>query len=261
MPVPCLPPARPAIIPNPIDTYGVPRGTLGRAAYPIRAIVVHCLGMNLEQYRAKVCDPRAHISVNEHASIHYGVGYDGDIRQFVDDGNVAWGMQSYNTTVPVTTPASPLAGWSALPALYPNLSADFYTLQIGIAAPYRDTATSGCSNCCAADQCATHPFGLSDSGYRQLVQLIAYKAAQYSIPIDDEHIELHDRVVNRPLGQEECQCTAHCLICDVSNYCQTCESPAEVISSGVINYVYGESVQGCKVKMTLPAFKALLATV
>lgn len=247
----CLTPTAPASS-NVVSTiYGVPRGTAGRGGRPIQGIVIHCLQESIDKYNAKICAGGIYRRDNRHSSVHFSVAPTGDVYQYVDEGDVAWGMQAYPSSFPDITPDQAPVGWTVLPALYPNVSLDLYTLQIGVAVPRQNGYLNqpGCQGCGCGDG-ACGGYGLSDAAYKNLVRLVAYLAKKYSIPIDTQHIWTHDRVVDTPETELECLCLPDCFTCDVSNYCEECSNPSDSsykLAPGVV-YFYGEDANGCKVK-------------
>jgi hypothetical protein len=228
---------------------------LGRGGLPIRAIVVHCLGMSLESYRSLMCDGTTSRTMSKHASMHYVHGDGGQVVRAVEETNVAWAFQSYPGNFPSTTPATTYPGLP-VSAVYPGITADRYTLNIGIAVSSMRLANG-------RDACENTQLGLDALGYAKLVQNVAYLAAKYSIPLDDQHIVFEDDVIPLAEGDEECKCShTACLVCDVAAYCETCTNVGDsTIKSGTLAWVYGENADGCKAKMTVAQFKALLATI
>ncbi len=92
--------------------------------------------------------------------------------------------------------------------------------------------------------------------YYKLIQLIAFLANKYGIPILKEYIAFHDEIIEVKLGCEECRCThLTCFLCDVSNYCETCSNSGDpsFIEFDQVDYIYGE-FRGCKIKIPLATF-------
>ncbi len=283
----CLDPTPPVMECSTTSIYGAPRGRFGRALpntqleTPISAIAVHCIRDSYDGYLATACvGPRA--TSNCHASFHYVLDAEtGALTKLVPEADLAWAFQSYKTNFPPTTPldccpcpppcptppcpaeqceAEVYTGWPVLSAQFPNLSADFYTISIGITAPSRpeQQALDG-ADCCLG------PWGLSDLAYRNLVRLIAWiQFRNVGILLDAQHIAFHDDIVITDMFCLECPCGADgaCLVCDVSSYCESCINKADpTVSTTVtdLRYVYGESEAGCRVKILVSDLKLLLA--
>jgi hypothetical protein len=250
----CIRPTSPILVDALTPVFGVPKGTTGRAGKTIKAIVIHCLGVEAEAYKTLMCSGTTSRTHKKHASMHYVVGNGGNVFRGVEDDNIAWAFQSYPGNFPTATPATAYPGLPAA-AGEPGVPADFYTLNIGIASESPRTGQP-CSEC-------THSkLGLDKTGYAKLVHLVAWLADVYAIPVDDQNILFEDSILSLLEGEEECLCKANaCLVCDVADYCETCGNPADPAHiSGQLAYVYGETTGGCKAKMTLADFKALLAT-
>ena len=102
--IPCSVPTKPNLTKIHSRYFGIKRGTAGRQGYPIRAIVLHCLGTSLTDYDNAACPSCKTETPTCHASMHYAIDKDGILRQYVDDANIAWGVQSYPGNFPTTTP-------------------------------------------------------------------------------------------------------------------------------------------------------------
>ncbi len=253
----CSPPTPPILSCNTTSLFGVKRGVSGRHDIPIMGIVVHCIGDDYTSYLNKACKSSPKMMPCGHASMHYVIdAVTGQVSCLVKDTDIAWAFQSYLSNFPMTNPLDAYPGWEELPDLFPTLSADFYTLNIGIAAPVRPEVEilDGGEFCCLG------PYGMTEIAYANLVRLIAWLADRYSIPVDTEHIALHDEIVEVKTGCEECLCAENCLICDISSYCESCSNAGDpsFILHNCIEFVYGESADGCKVKVHISKFMEMI---
>lgn len=253
----CLPPSAPLLECSSTKLFGVPKGRSGRlpplggVETPISGIAIHCLPDDYTGYLAKVCNAPASLMPCEHASMHYVVNADtGQISCLVPEANVAWAFQSYMSNQSLGNPVEPYPGWPTLRAQFPNLSADFYTINIGIASGATKPTVDG-------DVCCNGPYGMSDKAYTNFIQLLAWIADRYNIPINAQHIALHDDIVETIIGCEECFCREdNCLLCDISSYCQGCTAVGDPSfpKGDEIAFIYGETISGCKVKISLEDF-------
>lgn len=261
----CDDPHPPILECNNTKIYGAPIRTPGRTPpppaaqtpVPILAIAVHCIREDYRGYLQKACLAAPSLMTCEHASMHYVVdAVSGQISCLVNEENVAWAFQSYFSNFPLVNPAEPYPGWPDLSALYPTISADFYTINIGLAVP-----TAPQNEIIDGEPCCVGPYGLSWTAYRNFVQLVAWIAFRRGIPIDGQHIAFHDQIVETLLGCEECICNnLACFICDVGEYCETCRNVGDptFTTFDSIKYIYGESEDGCKIKISVEDFIALL---
>lgn len=290
----CIAPTPPVMDCARTRIYGAPRGRPGRSptsnpndTVPILAIAVHCAQETYDGFLNKACTSDGRLAPDGHASFHYVLNSEtAQVSQLVPESDLAWAFQSYKSNFPVTAPVQPppcpdicppeppcpptppvtipaseaYPGWPVLAALYPNLSADFYTINIGVTVPTRpeEAILDGNVDCCFG------PFGLTDAAYAALVRLVNWVAFRYSIPIDAQHVAFHDQIVPVVLGCEECMCDdgGHCFVCDVSAYCEKCTNegdPAFTVSE-TIKFIYGENSAGCKVRITVEDLKVLLET-
>lgn len=278
----CLPPSRPLMECNTTRIYGAPRTRAGRIAngnpIPISGIAVHCVRDTFDGFLNKTCRGNGSLNPYGHASFHYIIDGDtGRISSLVDEANLAWSFQSYPSNFPTITPTGsppcppnncppdpcdatypppdpPYPGWPELSALFPNLSADFFTINIGITVPTQITLDeSGCEVCLGIR-------GMRDNVYDVLVHLIAWIAYNNNIPISGQRIAFHDDIVFTILGCEECPCPGGCLHCAVSHYCEECKHPGDptFVTSDNIVYIYGVNENGCKVKIHIDHLRELL---
>lgn len=260
--IPCSVPTKPNLTKIHSRYFGIKRGTAGRRGYPIRAIVLHCLGTSLTDYDNAACPSCKTETPTCHASMHYAIDKDGILRQYVDDANIAWGVQSYPgnfpTTTPTPNPQNPTVypGWAWTQVEYPNVPLDMYVLHVGIAIPVGIDrgVTCGCERTA----------GLSALGYDRLVQLLAALCEIHDIPIDGNHIAFHEEIetpVNCP--SEKCPCIEdHDLINDVDLYCERCSTyrDSSFSHSDTITWIYGENEFGCKVRIHIDDLKNLLSS-
>lgn len=224
--------------------FGAPQGKPGREGKTIQGLVVHCIEQTQTQYDNLMCMATPKLMPN-HTSLHYVVSPEGMIHQYVDDANIAWGMQQYLGNFPSVAPVTPYPGLATLSAANPGVSADLYTLHIGVsvAAP----TAQACD-----DPCEGQPLGMTLAGYKALVQLLAYLSHAYSIPHDAQHIAFHDAIINLwDLSLRECKCNNVDLVGDVAAYVQGCANPKDLsYNEGTdIAFVYGENACECKVKV------------
>ncbi len=285
----CLDPTPPVMDCSTTSIYGAPRGRFGRALpntqneIPISAVAVHCIRDSYDAYLATACvGPKAAFGC--HSSFHYVLDAEtGALTSLVPEANLAWAFQNYKTNFPVTTPQNccpcpepcptppcpaeqcapeTYPGWSVLSAQFPNISADFYAINIGITSPSRpEQALLDGANCCLG------PWGLSDLAYRKLIQLIAWiQFRNAGIILDAQHIAFHDDIVIIDTECLECPCGANgaCLVCDVSSYCEKCINASDpTISIDTVDnlrYIFGENQAGCKVKVLVSDLVAFLST-
>lgn len=283
----CLDPTPPIMECNTTTIYGVPKGRAGRALpntivdLPISGIALHCVKDSFEGYLAKACVGSTKLPVGCHASFHYVIDAEtGAISSLVKENDIAWAWQSYRTNFPVITPLDYCAcpdpcpvlpcpgqpaptpvvytGWPVLSAQFPNLSADFYTINIGVTSPSRPEQ-SRLDN----EDCCIGPYGMTAVAYRNLVRLLAWiQSRNPGIILDANHIAFEDEIVITDDQCLECGCGANgvCLVCDVSNYCERCTNPSDptISIATTLRYVYGENDSGCRVKILLSDFIALL---
>lgn len=255
---PCLPATLPPVTCQATRWYGIPRGRETRNGYPIKGIMLHCLGMSLSEYTSRLCGYDQQPQLNPHASMHYVVSMEGTLTQFVADEDIAWGVNTYvGNFVTTSVPNAPSVylGWPQLAQEFPNTTVDAYVLHIGIAVAPSTKVNPGC-----ADPCDMPPLGMEPQAYRKLVRLVAYLAAMYGIPVDSQHIAFHEQVM-ATTPPTECPCLENlCFICDVGEYCESCTNPfdASFQPSPSIKYIYGDNEFGCKVKISLEDLKTLL---
>lgn len=287
--VECLDPTPPVMECNTTTIYGAPKGRPGRALpntqndLGIHGIALHCVKDSFDGFLAKACLGGTKMPVGCHVSFHYIIdGETGQITSLVKETDVAWAWQSYRTNFPAITPldycpcpqpcpslpcpGSPApepvvyAGWSVLSAQFPNISADFYTLNIGITSPSRPEQ-SRLDN----EVCCVGPYGLSKFAYQQLVRLIAWLQSKYpTIILDKQHIAFEDEIVQTEDLCLECPCGANgsCLVCDVSAFCQVCDNPIDptikIVDISEVRYLLVETQGGCRAKVLLSDLAAFL---
>lgn len=101
---------KPQIIQITSPNYGLPRGTSGRNGRKVIAIVDHIMSGTLAGTDSWFQNPASQ------ASAHFGVGKNGDIRQYVDINNVAWANGGVNKP-----------SW---PLLITGVNPNYYTVSI-----------------------------------------------------------------------------------------------------------------------------------
>lgn len=254
----CNEPTPPLLECNSTKIFGAPIRRAGRippvpapqVETPVLAIAIHCLRDDYQGYLSKACVASPNLMPCEHASMHYVVdAMTGRISCLVKETDVAWSFQSYLSNFPMPNPTTPYPGWPVLSNIYPSLSADFYTINIGLAVPAQPQ-----NEIIDGENCCNGPYGLTWKAYENFVHLVAWIAARFNIPLDVQHIQFHDLIVETSLGCEECGCAnLVCFICDVSSYCQSCNNVGDptYIPFDEIAWIYGESANGCKIKISL----------
>lgn len=255
----CNEPSPPLLECSYTKIFGAPMRTQGRVPplgtteTPVLGIAVHCLRDDYRGYLSKACNASPGLMPCEHASMHYVIdAITGAITCLVKETDVAWAFQTYPSNFPMPNPLQPYPGWPVLSGIYPGLSADFYTINIGLAVPAQPQ-----NEVLDGDDCCIGPYGLTWQAYRKFVQLIAWIAFRYNIPIDRQHIEFHDNIVETAYGCAECRCAnLVCFICDVGEYCESCQNAGDPTFTPFpeIAYIYGESAGGCRVKIKLSDF-------
>lgn len=260
----CLPPTLPITECHKTKIFGAPRGRFGRVPpvpapqieTPISGIVIHCLPDTYQGYLSKACVASPSLMPCGHASMHYVLdALTGQLSCLVPEKDVAWAFQSYLSNFPLPNPLDAYPGWPDLSDIFEGLSADFYTLNIGITNGNRLQ-----NELLDGEPCCDGPYGTTEVSYNKLIQLIAYLADKYNIPLDTHHIALHDDIVETQIGCEECLCRIGCLICDVTGYCESCRNVGDPTYTldDEIAYVYGETSSGCRVKISLENLIALI---
>lgn len=250
----CSDPTPPLMECSTTTIYGAPRKKAGRippppapsVETPISGIAIHCLKDTYAGYLSKACKASPNLMPCGHASMHYVIDGDtGQVSTLVKESDVAWAFRSYLTNFPTPNPEEPYPGWPVLAAMFPTLSADFYTINIGVTIPLRTDEQLDGEDCCLG------PYGLTEKAYRTLIRLVAWIADRLNIPRDVQHIAFHDDIVLTTEQCKECTCEVACFICDVTGYCENCANPGDptFILSDAIFYVYGETENGCKVKI------------
>lgn len=258
---PCTPPTMPTATGCSSRWFGVPRNTIGRNGATVQGIVIHCLNMSLSEYDSLAGNRGSLPPSNKHISLHYAIGAEGQIHQYVNEENIAWGVGSYPGSFATTTIPSAVArypGWPALAAAHPTTTLDPYVIHIGVATIAPSNQLGGICD----DPCSLPVLNFSEStSYQKLVRLVAYLAQKYSIPVNTAHIQFHELIEQLANPSIECLCLeGFCFVCDVSEYCETCTNPFDA-SYGLgtdIRYLYGENEFGCKVKIHISDLRTLL---
>lgn len=270
----CLPAAKPAVTCVPSQLYGIPAQTAGRNGQIIRGIVIHCI----DEAEGEACGsvPKLNRLRGGKNSLHYGISLNGGIKQFVDDGDIAYGLD-FNVPLGTTTPVyacpgsecntidncgnvtvtpgtavyKPLWALSDLAAVA-NVPFDYYLLHIGIEnAGRKASAQTGqilpddpCGPCNGNDLRVQ----FTREEMASLVQLVAYLSETYTVPLDADHINFWHQI--DPCQRDECGCDP-CItqfLCKVGSYCQGPKVVADqtyVVGTG-IDFVYGENEFGQK---------------
>lgn len=136
--------------------------TKGRGGFKPTAIVLHLMDGTLTGTDAWFRNPKAV------ASTHYGVGNKGEIYQWVEDENMAWGNGR------VFNPS-----WKGIRKENPNL----YTISIEHEG--KDEENNGKGHIWTEEQYAADVF------------LIKQLAARHNIPIDRDHIIIHSEIYSK----------------------------------------------------------------
>lgn len=261
----CNDPSPPILQCSQTKIFGAPMRTPGRVPplpaaqveTPIQGIAIHCLRDDYRGYLSKACVASPNLMPCEHASMHYVVdALTGAISCLVKETDVAWAFQSYLSNFPLPNPLVGYPGWPSLVANNVGLSADFYTINIGLAVPAQPQ-----NEVLDNDTCCLGPYGLTWKAYNSFVQLVAWIAFRFNIPINKQNIAFHDEIVLTTYGCEECSCrNLACFICDVSAYCESCQNTGDPTFTAFneIAWIYGESAGGCRVKISLSDFIAQL---
>lgn len=242
MPPPVLPIIKPDTTDVATTIYGIPRYTIGRSTYSLSGIVLHCLNTSINKYNTYMeCSTPVskRNAAKDHPSMHYGVSVNGNVYQYVIDSNVSWGFDEY-TELSYPTPAMLDEGicWEPLNTANGGVSPDYYVVNIGLENVV--PSGGGCVNCFG-------PTVLASDGYSKLVQLLAYLAETYSIPIDTGHIQFHESIICQL--SPECPCAdIDQIIIDVTNYCQACKYDApelEIVACDEVTHLRARTDPVC----------------
>ena len=141
--------------------FGFPQGDTGRDGETLVGICIHTLESTLESYIAYMHSQRAYADIRpgEHGSVHYAIGAGGEIWQFIQDGNTAWGIQELNNPT-----------WALLPD-HIGVEPNYLFIQIGIEQYLSVNAPT--------------------LMFRALVELVAKLCEDYDIDVDADHIIAH----------------------------------------------------------------------
>lgn len=157
-----------------------PNFAVGRSGQKIEAIVIHIMAGTLIGTDSWFATPMSQVSA------HYGVGFTGEIHQYVQDANTAWHVGK------IVQPTS----WSLLKSgVNPNL----YTLGIENEGQNLRTAPITQLN--------------------TLVSLIRSLATTYNIPLDRDHIIGHYQIK----ASKVCPSADHSIIDTIVAMCQADE--------------------------------------
>lgn len=131
--------------------------TVGRYGYNPEAIVIHLMDGSLKGTDSWFRNP------DSKASTHYGVGVAGEVYQWVEEKNMAWG----NGRVDKPT-------WKGLK---PNANPNLYTISI------EHEGKSG------------HEW--TEDQYKATADLVKEIAKRWNIPLDAEHIVVHSEIFSK----------------------------------------------------------------
>lgn len=283
----CLDPVKPPITCAPSKLFGVPQGNSGRNGQVIRGIVIHCLSQN----EMEACGQAIKLSRlrGNKNSLHYGVLLSGGLQQYVDDADIAYGLDFTvplgatnpvyicpnnpcqpdicDPNPPLLNPYKPLWALSDEPAVA-GVPFDYYLLHIGVEAaaqkvhPFKSKAdkhgclepADGCAPC--DDNDLRDQFGSAQ--LRTLTQLVAALAFEHNVPIDVDHINFFHNI--DPCERDECGC-APCIsqfVCQVTGYCQAPRVMADqtYVNDDALGFVYGETIEHQKTAQPVGAFLA-----
>lgn len=158
--------------------FGIPKGTFGRGAYSPECIILHSTQLTLDSYDAQVIHPEYLLYRDRaqpiHPSLHFAVGYGGEVHQFVNVADVAWGLWDYDMgQFPDPYPE----GDSPILDLHAGVSPDRFAIHIG--------AMSGIIG---------EPTPMTAASIKQHARLIAYYCNLYEIDCDTDHVVMHGAV-------------------------------------------------------------------
>lgn len=130
-----------------------------------------------------------------HPSLHFMLDANGDIHQYVDTANVAWGLDEFTGAFPTPRDISFLT-WTEIHslALGAGLPPDMYLIHVGIVVGGDDSAlVGGCNG-----------VPLNPTGLRRLGHLLAWLAQEYGVALSSVGVQFHQNVDS--LGARECAC-------------------------------------------------------
>lgn len=245
----CLPTTEPKeIVSHATPNFGVPKGMPGRAGNQVRGILIHCLETELSAYDDTVCqDYKLTKAKPKHPSIHYAVGHNGQIHEYVCPDDMAWGFQPYTSNF-VSTPTFPdpacPVNWSLFTA-NPGVNPDQYLIHVGLESGVSQAAST-CEPCEITEL-------KTETGYQRLVHLLAWLADRYNLNPTTDFIQFDQNV--RLCAEDECKCAdIQCLLCDVSGFCQTCDNPPLAnFEPGQLVNLYGENASRCTTRQPIGA--------
>lgn len=192
-------------------TFGIPRGTFGRGANSIEAIVLHLFQHALDTHAAFETNVAVRNAAQiPHSSLHYAIGLNGEVQQYVRDADIAWGMWDYDMeNFPAAYPAS---GWSLL-ATHPGVSPDRYVIHIG--APFGEEGA-------VFDEMGVYAMGKTQR--QNHARLIAWLCNEYAIPCDTTHVVTHDMI--------DTQFSTYCIGQPTYPYAQILADAQAIIAAG-----------------------------
>lgn len=213
----------------PTQLYGFPRGTAGRSSQEIQGILLHCIE-DIGRFTT-TCAPSGAFSRPrgiEKASVHYAINLQGNITQYVDDSDVAWGLGpilAQGSSNPTYAICNQSLDWD-LTGDNVGIAADKYLIHIAIESPKNrvlNTNTQDGDDCkCKVGFDTT----LSTKQSNNLIQLLAYLSETYDIALDVNHINFLHNIDS--CNRAECGCSPCIvpLLCAVDDYCEPADFAA-----------------------------------
>lgn len=158
--------------------FGIPKGTFGRGIYEPECIILHSTQLTLDSYDSQVIHPEYLLYRDKaqptHPSLHFAVGYGGEVHQYVNTADVAWGLWDYDMGhFPDPFPE----GNSPVLNLHPGISPDFFAIHIG--------AMSGITGIQTP---------MTAVSIKQHARLIAYYCQLYEIDCNTSHVVMHGTI-------------------------------------------------------------------
>lgn len=193
-------------------TFGVPAGTPGRGAATVLGIMLHCDQGDLSRFDDAAKRTRAQTIARgapAHPSLHFMLNANGDIHQYVDTANVAWGLDEFTGAFPTPRDISYLT-WTEIhdAAVAGSLPPDMYLIHIGVAVGDEVNARIDCND-----------MPLNAIGKERLVHLITWLAQEYTLDLNDPTIAAHQDVDS--LGAGECECMdVAAIVALAKSYCE-----------------------------------------
>jgi hypothetical protein len=252
----CKPPQKPTITIFESEKYGFPKGTEGRGNVEIQGILIHCVSsLSTFQDCRKVYGALGRPRGIEKDSVHYGIPYRGNVQQYVDDADIAWGLGPIlpaNETVPTYPNCIESLDWEVAED-NPGVPFDKYLIHIAVETSKNKAISQDKVEDCNC-RSAFDP-SLSTEQSRNLIQLVSFLVAEYEIPIEAGFINFFHSI--DPCVRAECGCQP-CIVpflCAVDEYCQAPLHPEDVTyeeteQEATIEYLIGVDQFGEKRKFT-----------